>query len=88
MFFESSACTSLLPTGLHTSMVGASSKVSNIPTSHSASLQGLLSMPQMPRPCQKLAEYTLPILLTNASDGFLSPGKLPETPYSSQTGCT
>lgn len=88
MLFEGSVCTSLLPTGLHTCMVGTSFKVSNIPTSHSASLQGLLSKPQTPCPCRKLAEYILPIFLTNASDGFLSPGKLPGTPYSSQIGCT
>lgn len=88
MLFEGCVCTSLLPTGLHTCMVGTSFKVSNVPTSHSASLQGSLSKPQTPCPCQKLAEYTLPSLLTNSSDGFLTPGKLPETPYSSQTGCT
>jgi hypothetical protein len=80
MFFEGSVCTSLLLAGLHTCMVGASLKVSSIPTSYSASPQGLLPAPQIPCPCQKLAGYTLPILLTDAGDRFLFWGSYQRLP--------
>lgn len=47
-FFEGSVCTSFLLAGLHTCMVGASLKVSSIPTSYSASPRSLLPAPQYP----------------------------------------